>query len=516
MVDDDTFTYHVKQQSLDQTHMAAHSLITKERKQKLDLFIHLLANLNQSLIICGPEGIGKTTLLKVLLERKAESWRYCVVQDPVDLSFEAVQEQIADSINLEQPVQLLSMALAQYESQNKQVILIVDNAAELVPGLISAIIQYAAANPVLRVVFALTPDELRAKRESDRSIDDCHIVELPPLSEQQCGDFLQHLSTNPAANLMFKEISDNMIANIHRKTQGIPGRIIAELSGDKPSGKLQWILALAAVGVCALVLGNHWLSKNNDKPVNAPAIAEQTINPSAPPSPLLQSTETINAGSPAQPSTQPLEQSAKAPAPLTPVSTEEKAGLEPAIDANTHKDAQQQIAPAAKPELANTVATKQPPEIKPPDTGHNVADLLGASREKPKPSELTKTVDDVGARVHDKLEAKAQPEQSSAGLDQKTDNKQAAGAPQKTAEPIGSAPEKPKENSEMKTKSEPSGAVEPHGSGYKQSDAIQQKIAGPIGAKQEKSKKFEPKKKTDSGSSKNTSSTPSDTKVGSE
>jgi len=262
MVEDDTFTYHVKQQPTDQVNKAAQSLITKERTQKLDLLIHLLSNLTQALVVCGPEGIGKTTLLKILQERKTESWRYCLIQGNADVSFEAIQGQLFKA---------QSSKSVQYAGQYKQVVLVIDNAGELVPGLIAAIIQYAAANPVLRVIFALTHDELQVKRGSDRAIDDCHIVEIPPLSEKQCGDFLQHLSTKPYANLSFKAIGDNMIAHIYRETHGVPGRIIAEISGlssgAKPGGKLKWILVLAVAAAIVIALGVQWLisSKNNDK-----------------------------------------------------------------------------------------------------------------------------------------------------------------------------------------------------------------------------------------------------------
>ena len=58
-------------------------------------------------------------------------------------------------------------------------------------------LTYAAKNPVLRVVFVLTHDDLDVKITSDSAIDDCHLIEIPSLSEKQCGDFLQYLATKP-------------------------------------------------------------------------------------------------------------------------------------------------------------------------------------------------------------------------------------------------------------------------------------------------------------------------------
>ncbi len=279
MVEDDTFTYPVKQPPREPINTAVHALITKERSQKLDLLIHLLSNLSQSLVVCGPQGIGKTTLLGLLQQRNNESWQYCNVKASADVSFEAIQQQLTQTL-AGKSVQSLSGALEQSQGQHKQVVLIIDNAGELVPGLITAIIHYAAANPVLRVIFALTHDEMQVKRGSDKAVDDCHIVEIPTLSEKQCGDFLQHLSTKPALNLPFKSINDNMIAHIYRETHGVPGRIINELSGlprAKQGGKLKWVLVCAVAGVIAVgVL--LWLASNKvtDKTVATLAVEQKT------------------------------------------------------------------------------------------------------------------------------------------------------------------------------------------------------------------------------------------------
>lgn len=280
MVEDDVLW--MNQQSRDPINKVpinttAHSLITKERMQKLDLLSHLLSNLTRTLVVCGPKGIGKTTLLNVLQERDTESWRYCLMQGNADLSFEAILQQLTQALG-SQSGQSLSVALAQYQGQHKQVVLIIDNAGELVPGLITAMIQYAAAHSALRMIFALTHDELQVKRGSDRAVDDCHVVEIPTLSEKQCGDFLRYLSTKPALNLSVKAVSENMIAHIYRETHGVPGRIIAEISGTsgaKQSGKMKWMLALIVVTACAIAVGVQWLASSTNKDIIALVAVDQ-------------------------------------------------------------------------------------------------------------------------------------------------------------------------------------------------------------------------------------------------
>ncbi len=157
----------------------------------------------------------------------------------------------------------------------------IDEAGHLAPGLINTIIEYAAKNPVLRVIFVLTHDELDVKNRSDSAIDDCHLIEIPPLSEKQCGEFLQYLATKPRSQITFNEISDDMIETVYRETQGIPGRIIAELpdfEGAKQSDNSLWILVAAVAGLVALALVIQWFSASeyNIKPMPTPATDVQS------------------------------------------------------------------------------------------------------------------------------------------------------------------------------------------------------------------------------------------------
>ncbi len=366
MVEDNTFTYHMKQPA-GQTNAATQSLITKERTQKLDLLIHLLLNLTQSLVVCGPEGIGKTTLLNMLQQRKAESLTYCLVQGNADLSFESIAQQL---------VKILSGQSSKAAGQNKPVVLIIDNAGELVPGLITAIIQYAAANPVLRVILALTHDELQVKRGSDRAVDDCHIIEIPTLSEKQCGDFLRYLSAKPAASLSFKAISENMIAHIYKETHGVPGRIIGELSGfseAKQGGKLKWIVAfvLAVVVAGAVAFAVQWLAvpKNADIKAIAPGSVEQKADNSAslPPQPAAQIMLALPPAQPDVDQVQPdVDQARSTAAPVDAaypnfVGNEAEDAAAPSIEINADKDDSRPVAPAAKPEAESKVVVKALP-----------------------------------------------------------------------------------------------------------------------------------------------------------
>jgi DamX protein len=285
MVENDTFTYHVKQSFIAPKSSDLHALISPERARTLELLNHLLANSSQTLVVCGSEGIGKSTLLKVLQEHKMASWRYCRVPGNAGLSFEKLKEYIAVAIKQDQSGkqdQALSGAFLQLESQRKKLILMIDDAGLLAPGLINKVIAYAEDNPVLRVIFVLTHDDLTEKNSSDNALDESHLIEIPALSEQQCGEFLQYLAAKPRAQIALSEINEAMIAAVYRETQGIPGRIIAGFPGfddAKQSPGSLGILVAAVAGLVVLALCTQWYSasKYNIKPV--PPTAAQVQKP---------------------------------------------------------------------------------------------------------------------------------------------------------------------------------------------------------------------------------------------
>lgn len=232
MQDKESFASHIKNNQQSQSRPAQSSLITLERTQKLDLLIHLISNLRQSLVICGPEGIGKTTLIDVLKEQKQEHWLMLTIKATGNLSLESIQNElfrILKQKDAEYGNQQLSSILPVLEKQNQKLVVIIDDAGALVPGLIASLIQFAALNSCLRLIFSLTNDELHLKNSSDAAIEDCHFIEIPPLTEKQCGLFLQLLSGHPGAIVSFNAINDPMIEKLYRETHGIPGKIISEL-----------------------------------------------------------------------------------------------------------------------------------------------------------------------------------------------------------------------------------------------------------------------------------------------
>jgi DamX protein len=244
----------------------SYPLITRERTEKLDLLNHLIANLAHAIIVCGPQGVGKTRMLKSFQEASADSWIFCQVQGGSHLCLEKIQELLGASISQNIPdstFKHLINAFDRLAGRDAKVILVIDDAGNLAPGVIENIISYANDKPVLSVVFALTHSELYLKNSTDPAIDDCYQIEIPPLSEKQCGEFLEYLSTLPRPRIQFSAINESMITALYHETHGIPGRILAQLPKDNNHKKTDYattILMFAVIGLISVALGAQWWS----------------------------------------------------------------------------------------------------------------------------------------------------------------------------------------------------------------------------------------------------------------
>lgn len=250
MLDNDHLTY--TQPKRDRLLSPERSLITQERAQKLDLLIHLLTNLQQSLVICGPDGIGKTTLLQQLASNRHESWHFCPLQGSPALSFEDIMQQLGQSLGLGNALKDHLSSIRSCCEQRK-VILAIDDAEHLVPGLANELIGLADSLSGLRVVLAMNYDAYHLKCNTDKALDDCHLIEIPPLNRKQCFDFLQNVSAQPNATLHFSSITDDWVDALYRSTHGIPGKLLAEFPTlEHPQNRHPWVLWCSVISLLAV------------------------------------------------------------------------------------------------------------------------------------------------------------------------------------------------------------------------------------------------------------------------
>jgi DamX protein len=270
---------------------SGYPLITRERTEKLELLNHLVSNLAHAIVVCGPEGIGKTKVLKTFQDTTEEPWIFCWLTGDNQLKLDKIQESLNESIVQAMPdLKSLSLANAfsRIASRNKKIVMVIDDAGNLPPGLIEKIIAYAERKPVLRVVFALTHSEIYLKNGTDPAIDDCYQIDVPPLSEQECGDFLEYLSTFQNPRIEFNAINESRVAALYSETHGIPGNILAKLPTPDNSKKADYskpVLFGSVFGLIVLALGLQWWSNRpvatEKKQEHAANTGPVTTNPKA-------------------------------------------------------------------------------------------------------------------------------------------------------------------------------------------------------------------------------------------
>lgn len=286
MQDNSSFAYHVNKNTPVLDRKPESVLISVERAQKLDLLIHLITNLQQSLVVCGPKGIGKTTVLNELVEQKSSQWQILQIKGTAHLSFESFQEQLKHFLYSQHSTPSakdVNELLAEASKNETTQLIIIDDAGEMVPGLITHLIHYVSNFNCLRLIFALTLDELHIKISSDRTIENCHFIEIPPLTDKQCGIFLQNQSRLPNATFSFNAIDDRLIEKLYRETHGIPGRIVQEIPNMNrytPISHVKW-LGLAGGGLFAVLLISHFVGGDSKNKEQSEGVRKLLVKPVA-------------------------------------------------------------------------------------------------------------------------------------------------------------------------------------------------------------------------------------------
>ena len=233
-----TLTFEVHWQIVDKVVSEAHTpnqygLITQERAEKFDLLGQLILNQRETIVVCGAEGIGKTTLLNTFKKVRGNIWPICVLQGQEILGVEHIKTLLVLTIQQHHTELLghdLSLMFSFCEQRQQKVVLIIDDAVRLAAGVITTLAEYALQNPILRVVFAFTREQLYLKNLTDSVIEDCYFVEIPPLTKPQTAVFLQELSQHPetAVEYQIQELDDKLLDKLYQGTGGIPGKIIAD------------------------------------------------------------------------------------------------------------------------------------------------------------------------------------------------------------------------------------------------------------------------------------------------
>ncbi|TAN51684.1 MAG: hypothetical protein EPN21_06075 [Methylococcaceae bacterium] len=255
-------------------------LLSPERAQRFELLMHLVANLGQPMVVCGPEGIGKTTFLGLLGERAFAGWRVVAVPTDSTPGFDDIIAHIAAQTGISTATSHAVAEFLQQQARNKgMLVLLLDEAGRLTPGIINALWQFARQYPALRLVMALRPDEAHLKTATDGvALGDCHFIDIPALTEPLCEVYLRRLATYPPRLLLPEEVTAARVHSLYQASHGVPGRILRILAQMPPrpgkTRRRRLVLALAvctAIGV-AVALGYYGYRSTATAP-SAPASA---------------------------------------------------------------------------------------------------------------------------------------------------------------------------------------------------------------------------------------------------
>lgn len=271
MVEIDSDTYQVKLVRGDESKAAPlRFLITPERSQNLELLQHLLANTHQAIVLCGPVGVGKTALLEVLRKRLNDEWRWCVVKGHHELTFEDVHDRVCPLLrHARADAAIKNSGHGRSPDACKDVVLAIDDAGEMAPGLFTRFLQFAEIHPDLRLLFVLTHDQWHIKNYSDPAIENCNLVEVKPLLQRECRDFVQHVASLTDSLRFRKGLTDNMIDAVYRDSHGIPARILAHFpETNKPKDGVDPLTVLVVAVACLVFLALYIQWFTTSSPVN--------------------------------------------------------------------------------------------------------------------------------------------------------------------------------------------------------------------------------------------------------
>jgi len=245
------------------------SLLTVERKQKLDLLLHLLTNIQDTLIVRGEVGSGKTALLASAAKRIVPGCDILLVNAELSLSFESIQYELLQFINEKYQLDNRSIAdvLLTYDKQDEKVVLIIDDAGVLITGLINALVNYSKEYPALKLVFSVTPQDLLLKEKTDNLKENCHFIDLLNLDLKQSSEYVQQLITSGSGS--YSEAKSDLFADIFQETKGNLGKINSYIksSESKPlsSRAILFLLVISVAIASGAISAYLWRDSSVDK-----------------------------------------------------------------------------------------------------------------------------------------------------------------------------------------------------------------------------------------------------------
>jgi septal ring-binding cell division protein DamX len=257
-------------------------LLSAARMQKFDLLLHFAVNLPQPIVVCGPEGIGKTTFLRLLETRLSPFTAVCYLASAPNMGYVRVLDELSRALNRDRPGLAsagadLADLLDSYAKERRSLVLLLDDAGALVPGALGTFWQFASRHPALRVVLAMRTDEAAQKSGLDKSaLADAFTLEIPALSEDDCEVFARQLRTRWPGVATARQSTESLAKRLYAESGGIPGKLIEILESPHEStsttASAMWLIG------SGLLAGAAFLTFMPQSPVSEQSIPGSPVS----------------------------------------------------------------------------------------------------------------------------------------------------------------------------------------------------------------------------------------------
>jgi len=217
-----------------------------ELEQLFDLLRYLIDNSDSITLIKGPEGAGKTTLVRRIAALNPPQWALCLINATPSLQSEQLLGALADCYGVEGGDGRFEGFWRRFEAllqADKQAVVLIDDAHLLPVATIIALLRLfnhqADDRPLVKIVlFAANGIDVQLETPQVQAMN-LHLIqtlELQPLDREQAAAFVRYLTQRHELRLEQMPLNAARLRRLYRETDGWPGAIEQRLLGRDGSG----------------------------------------------------------------------------------------------------------------------------------------------------------------------------------------------------------------------------------------------------------------------------------------